>query len=94
MQQEIYKLKFPVKLENGTSLEQITISRPKGKHLRLMPDAAFSGEPTSPVLYFPMLALMVGVDVSVFDEIDVTDINEVVTILMRFLTSSLATGKN
>lgn len=92
--QENYALQFPIKLENGAELKEITIVRPRGKHLRLLPDEAFTGEPISPVLYLPMLASMINVDVIVLDEMDVVDINEAVAILMRFLSASRQTGEN
>lgn len=74
------KLHFPIEYQ-GSSLTQITVRRPKGRDLRYLP----SDNDSSIEKMFPFVAILAGIDESVIDELDASDVTQLTQTVMSFL---------
>lgn len=82
-----YKLKTPVKFENGDIVTELSFRRPKGKDLRKLP----AEESLNTVLI--LARLLSGQPDVLFDEMDVIDIQGVAEAVAGFMPSGSATGQ-
>ena len=92
MEPEIYTLKIPLTLKDGSIVSEITIVRPKVKDLRKLPEEVFNGEAKNPIVFLPMIASIVGIEESELEEMDVSDLIKISTKLSDFLADSRPTG--
>lgn len=93
------ELEYPITIkdENGNtqSISEITLSRMKGKHLKLMPDSFFKngGKNIKPHEIIPLIAGLANIPLESGEEIDLEDLTEIGGKLNDFLSKSLPTGK-
>ena len=82
-----YKLHFPVEYD-GQAISELELKRPKGKHLKNLPDQPKLSD------MIVLAAKVSGLPLKVFDEMDGYDLGEVQEILGGFLTRGRATGED
>lgn len=86
------KLICPLTLPDGTVLSEVIIGRPKAKHLRSLPEDAFSQQGSNPTKFLPLFKAMLGLSDEILDEIDIADLLEMVSAINDFLDTSRPTG--
>ncbi len=93
------ELKYPISIKdekgNVQSISEITLSRLKAKHLKLMPDSFFEneGKDIKPHEIVPLIAGLANIPVESADDLDLEDLTEIGEKLNSFLSKSLLTGK-
>ncbi len=93
-EKKIIELKFPltVKTQTGAnaSVQQVTLSRMKTKHLKLLPESfmASRGEAVNPGDLIPLIAAMSGLSEEAVGEIDVQDLMVVAEAIQGFFETA------
>lgn len=83
----VYKLQFPIVDKiSGTDLKEITLKRPKGKHIKHLPLNPNTAE------LMDVAARVSGIAPPTLDELDVKDYMAVVDIVANFFMSTQVTG--
>ncbi|NQS89371.1 phage tail assembly protein [Patescibacteria group bacterium] len=96
---KIIKLKYPIPIpkEGGGTVQvsELSLSRLKAKHLRVLPKDFMENEGgINPVDIIPLLASMTDIPESSADELDMEDLMVIAEELTSFLGQSLKTGKS
>lgn len=82
--EQVVNLRTPLEYE-GKTIEQVTVTHLKNKHLKAMPSGWFRGESQNPEVFFPIIASMMGVPPEVVDEMDVADTMDIIEAISGFL---------
>lgn len=79
-----YKLKHPIEIsvnegEPKTSINALTFTRIKAKHIKLLPDSLFEegGGALKPLEVIPLIAGLCGITNEIADELDLADLRAI-----------------